>query len=108
MKANTPRQRAIHKALRQLIPQAPYADFAPIAEAARSKHMRELTPVNGAFLATVAYIRHQHTDYDDLRDEGYDHDSARFFVAEEIETKLRDWGSTRGLDGEFSELDVED
>ncbi len=107
MKANTPRQRAIHKALRELIPLASYADFAPIAEAARSKHMRDLTPVNGAFLATIAHIRHQHTDYDALRDEGYDHDSARYFVADAMETKLREWGSSRGLDGEFSELDTE-
>ena len=108
LKANTPRQRAIHKALRELIPLAPYADFAPIAEAARSKHMRSLTPVNGAFLATIAHIRHQHTDYDDLRDEGYDHDSARFFVADAIEEKLREWGSTRGLDGEIADLDIDD
>ena len=103
MKANTPRQRAIHKAIRELIPQVPYADFIAIATAARSRHMRDLTPVNGAFLATVAHIRHQHTDYDMLRDDGYDHDSARYFVAADIEDKLRDWGSTRGLEGEFSE-----
>ena len=104
MKANTPRQRAIHKAIRDLIPQVPYADFTEIAVAARSKHMRDLTPVNGAFLATIAHIRHQYTDYDALRDEGYDHDSARFFVAGAIEEKLQEWGSSRGLDGEFSDL----
>lgn len=100
MKANTPRQKAIHKALRELIPLAPYADFEPIAMAARSRHMRDLTPVNSAFLATVAHIRHQHTDYDNLRDEGYDHDSARFFVAGDIDEILREWGSPRGLEEE--------
>ncbi|MEN0040188.1 MAG: DUF2293 domain-containing protein [Pseudomonadota bacterium] len=98
MRATTPRQKAIHKALRELIPLAPYADFAPIAEAARSKHMRSLAPRDGAFLATVAYIRHVHTDYDELRDDGYDHDSARFFVADAIDEKLREWGSPRGLE----------
>lgn len=97
MKANTPRQRAIHKALRELIPLAPYGDFEAIALAARSKHMRDLAPVNGAFLATVAHIRHRYTDYDALRDEGYDKDSARFFVAEPTEEQLRLWGCTRGL-----------
>lgn len=97
MKANTPRQRAIHKALREMIPHAPYSDFEAIALAARSKHMRDLAPVNGAFLATVAHIRHRCTDYDQLRDEGYDRDSARFFVAEPIEEQLRLWGCTRGL-----------
>lgn len=103
MRATTPRQKSIRKALRALIPLAPYADFAPIFEAAKSKHMRDLTPVNCAFLATVAHIRHAHTGYDTLRDDGYDHDSARFFVAAEIEEKLREWGSTRGLDGEFAD-----
>ena len=100
MKARTPRQKAIHKALRALIPLAPYADFEPIAAAAHSRHMRDLTPVNGAFLATVAYIRHQYTDYDALRDEGYDHDSARYFIADDIEDKLHEWGSPRGLESE--------
>ncbi len=100
MIANTPRQKSIHKALRALIPLAPYADFEPIATAARSKHMRDLTPVNGVFLATIAHIRHRYTDYDDLRDEGYDHDSARFFVADAIDEKLREWGSSQQLNRE--------
>ena len=96
MRATTPRQKAIHKALSDLIPLAPYADFAPIAEAARSKHMSSLAPRDGAFLATVAHIRHMHTDYDALRDDGYDHDSARFFVADDIDDKLREWEAREG------------
>ena len=100
LKANTPRQKAIHKALRELAPHAPYADFEPIVTAARGKHMRDLSPVNGVFLATIAYIRHTYTDYDDLRDEGYDHDSARFFVADAINEKLEEWGSPRRLEGD--------
>lgn len=98
MKATTPRQKAIHRALSDLIPHAPLSDFAPIAEAARGRHMRDLSPVDGAFLATVAHIRHRYTDYDDLRDEGYDHDSARFFVADAIDEQLRQWGAPRGLE----------
>ena len=98
VKATTPRQRAIRKALRELIPLAPYSDFSPIALAARQKHMRDLTPINGAFLATIAHIRHVHTDYDELRDEGYDHDSARFFVADAIDEKLKEWGSKSSLE----------
>ncbi len=62
--------------------------------------MRELLPVNGAFLAAVSHIRHQHTDYDDLLDEGYDRDSARFFVADAINEKLQEWGCARTLEGE--------
>ncbi len=100
MKASTPRQKAIHRALRELIPNAPLADFQPIAEAARGKHMRDLAPVDGVFLATIAHIRHRYTDYDDLRDEGYDHDSARFFVADAIDERLRQWGAPRGLEAD--------
>lgn len=98
VKATTNRQKAIVRALRDLIPKAPFADFEPITLAARARHMRNLTPVNATFLATVAHIRHVHTDYDALRDEGYDHDSARFFVADEIDEVLTEWGSPRGLD----------
>ena len=97
LKANTPRQKAIHKAIKDLIPLAPYSDFMPIAEAARARHMRNLTPVNGVFLATVAYIRHVYTEYDALRDEGYDHDSARYFVVDAIDQKLQEWGATRSV-----------
>lgn len=98
VKANTKRQQAQLKALRAFIPKASYADFSEIALAMRAKHMTELTAVNAAFLATIAHIRHQYTDYDTLRDDGYDHDSARFFVADDIDTKLAEWGAPRGLD----------
>jgi hypothetical protein len=40
----------------------------------------------------VAYVRHGLTDYDALRDQGYDEESARFFVADEMESVLRGWG----------------
>jgi hypothetical protein len=103
VKANTKRQQSQLKALRALIPKASYADFSEIALAMRAKHMKDLTAVNAAFLATVAHIRHQHTDYDALRDEGYDHDSARFFVAEKIDEVLEEWGAPRGLDAEVTD-----
>lgn len=97
VKANTPRQKAVIRALRELIPLASYADFEPIALAVRARHMRDLTPRDAAFLATIAHIRHNHTDYDALRDEGYDEDSARHFVADEIDHVLENWGSSRRL-----------
>ena len=50
-----------------------------------------------AWLSLVAYARHVHTDYDDLLAQGYDADSARFFVAEEIEATLAEWGVRRKL-----------
>ena len=105
MKANTPRQKAIHKALRALIPLVPYGDFVAIAEAARGARMRDLSPVDGAFLATVAHIRHRMTDYDSLLAEGYDQDSARFFVADTIDDRLREWGAPRGLNAQVPDDD---
>jgi hypothetical protein len=40
-------------------------------------------------------VRHAFTEYDELLRQGYDHDSARFFVADEMETILRGWGVRR-------------
>lgn len=106
MQAKTPRQKAILKALRSHIPLAPYADFAPVFEVAKSKHMRTLSPRDCAFLASVAYIRHEHTDYDALLSEGYDLASARHFVLDDINEVLSLWGASHFVDG--SETDPSD
>lgn len=96
------------KALRSHIPLAPYADFAPVFEAAKSKHMRTLAPRDCAFLASVAYIRHEHTDYDSLLSEGYDLASARHFVLEDINEVLSLWGASHFVDGSETDLAEED
>ena len=95
MKSNSPRQRAIRRNLQTLIPAAPYADFAAIFDAAKARHMRELAPADAAFLTRIAHIRHRHTEYDELRDDGYDAESARHFVLNDINAILTEWGSTR-------------
>ncbi len=89
--------------LRDLVPLITYADSLPILQATRRPHMRTLAPIDAVFLATIAHIRHAHTDYDDLLAEGYDHDAARHFVLDEINTVLREWGASRGV----SEIDKE-
>lgn len=93
----TKKQQIQLEILRAMIPLAPYADFHPILETMRTRHMANLDTRAAAHLATIAHIRHQHTGYDDLRDDGYDHDSARHFVLEDINQVLEDWGSTRRL-----------
>jgi len=100
MRATTRRQKDMSQSLRDLVPLVSYADSVPILEAARRPHMRDLAPVDAVFLATVARIRHAHTDYDELLEQGYDHESARHFVADEIDRVLRDWGSNRGLEAD--------
>lgn len=94
----TNRQRAITRELNLLIPQAPYADSEPIKAAALSAHMKYLPPSIAVWLSIVAYIRHNYTDYDRLLGEGYDQDSARFFVVDAINDKLTEWRATRFLD----------
>lgn len=103
MRPNSPRQRAIRKALTALVPHAPYADMVAIFDAARRRRLRDLAPPAAAFLATVAHVRHQHTDYDELRDDGYDHDSARHFVLDDINDVLTSWGGTRLVSGDETE-----
>lgn len=100
MKASTERQRAIGKALTALIPLAPYADSEPIREAALARDMRELPPSIAVWLATVAHVRHVHTEYDRLLEEGYDRDSARHFVIDAINRTLTRWRATRLVDEE--------
>ncbi|MCX8279629.1 DUF2293 domain-containing protein [Phyllobacterium sp. 0TCS1.6C] len=98
MSAGTNRQRALNKSLTLLLPAVPYSDSEPIRAAANAPHMKALPPGIAVWLAAVAHIRHQHTDYDSLRDEGYDRDSARFFVLDAINRKLTEWRATRLLD----------
>ena len=98
MNAPTGRRRALAKALTALLPMAPYADIEAIRAEAGARHMKTLPPSIAVWLATVAYVRHQHTDYDRLMDEGYDRDSARFFVMDAINETLTRWRATRLLD----------
>ncbi|GGA97003.1 hypothetical protein GCM10011491_26640 [Brucella endophytica] len=103
MSIGTARQRAIGKALTALLPSVPYSDSEPIRAAALAPHMKTLPPSTAVWLATVAHIRHAHTDYDALRDEGYDKDSARFFVLDAVNAKLTEWRATRLLEADEEE-----
>lgn len=105
MSAPTGRRRAIAKALTALLPMAPYADTEAIRADAGAKHMKTLPPAIAVWLATIAHVRHQHSDYEKLLAEGYDRESARFFVVGQINTMLTRWRATRLLDPDESEQD---
>jgi hypothetical protein len=62
-----------------------------------SKGLRQATPETAAWLSLVAYVRHALTEYDDLLAQKYDHESARFFVADQIDAVLNNWGVRRKL-----------
>ena len=101
--AGTERQRAIAKAVTLLIPLAPWSDAEAIREQAAAKHMKTLPPSVAVWLTTVAHVRHMHTRYEELLDEGYDRASARFFVVDEINAVLTRWRATRLLDPDDEE-----
>jgi hypothetical protein len=88
----------IETALRRLAPRMPRHEFGAVVDhALDSRGLRAATPEAAAWLSLVAYVRHSLTEYDDLLTQGYDQDSARFFVAEEIERVLAKWGVRRRL-----------
>jgi len=97
---STHRQKAIAKSLTTLLPLAPYADIEKIREMSSARDMRELPPSIAVWIATITYVRHEHSAYDSLLEEGYDRDSARFFVIDEINEVLTRWRSTRLLDSD--------
>jgi hypothetical protein len=98
MKINSPRQKALQKALRKLVPMIPMLDSEAILTHAKSTHMQTLSPVDAIWLATISHIRHRCTDYDQLRDNGYDEASARHFVLDETNQILAEWAAKRLLE----------
>ena len=59
-----------------------------IDHALDSAGLQSAAPEAAAWLSLVAYVRHVFTDYDDLLTQGYDRDSARHFVADEMAAML--------------------
>lgn len=93
------RRTEIETAIRRLAPAVPDHELSAIADHAMdSAGLRVASIENAAWLSIVAYIRHVMTDYDELLDSGYDVDSARFFVVDDINACLEDWNAARRLD----------
>jgi hypothetical protein len=93
-----PSRSAVSSALRHLAPKLPAHEFEAVVDHAMdSPGLRVASPENAAWLSLVAYARHTLTDYDELLEQGYDRDSARFFVADELADLLAGWGARRKL-----------
>lgn len=100
----TSRRRQIEEALRTLAPRIPdHEAMAVLDHAEDSRGLSKAQPPTAAWLSLVAYVRHVHTDYDGLLGDGYDADSARFFVLDEINAALAEWGCRRQVSGEDDE-----
>lgn len=88
----------IEIALRRLAPGIPAHELGAVVDhALDSPGLNVASAETAAWLSLVAYVRHVLTDYDALLGEGYDQDSARFFVAAEIAAVLAEWGVRRKL-----------
>jgi hypothetical protein len=91
-------RRAIESALRQLAPNIPPHEFGAVTDhALDSAGLKSAAPEAAAWLSLIAYVRHVFTDYDELLAQGYDRDSARHFVADEMAAVLEGWGVRRKL-----------
>jgi hypothetical protein len=95
------RRSDIETALRRLAPRIPAHEFSAVVHhALDSRGLRTAAAESAAWLSLVAYVRHALTDYDELLRQGYDQDSARFFVAAAMEEILGGWGVTHKLASE--------
>jgi hypothetical protein len=91
----------IEIALRRLAPRIPPHEFGAVVDhAVDSPGLNAALPETAAWLSLVAYVRHTFTDYDQLLLEGYDQESARYFVASEITAVFDSWGVRRRLTSE--------
>ena len=96
-----PRRDEIERALRSLAPRVPKHEFeATIDHALTSKGLGRASPETAAWLSLVAYVRHALTEYDELLAQGYDQESARHFVAAEIDQILEGWRVRRRVSAE--------
>jgi hypothetical protein len=87
--------------LRRLAPRMPEHEFGAVVDhAIDSQGLSAASAETAAWLSLIAYARHALTDYDDLLKQGYDRDSARYFVAEEIDAILAGWRVARRLRSE--------
>jgi hypothetical protein len=95
------RRDRIAGALDRIAPAVPTFERGIILDhACDSPGLRAASPEAAAWLSLVAHIRHCHTDYQDLLDDGYDGDSARHFVLDAINHVLTDWGCCKRVSGE--------
>src|ERR1700712_1771040 len=79
------RRVAVEQALRHFAPRIPRFECESVLDhALSSRGLSVASPGSAAWLSLVAYVRHTFTDYDDLLADGYDVESARHFVLDDI------------------------
>ena len=92
------RREAVAEALARLAPRLPsFEAEAALERALSSPGLPGAVPETAPWLALVAYARHVFTEYDSLLDDGYDRDSARHFVLDDLNAVLSEWGCRRAV-----------
>jgi hypothetical protein len=92
------RRNEIERALRILAPRLPAYEFEAVVDhALTSAGLKSASAESAAWLSLVAYARHVFTDYDELLSNGFDRESARFFVRDDLAGVLQEWGVRRPL-----------
>jgi hypothetical protein len=90
------RRPAVESALKELAPRIPGYEFGAVVDHAMgSIGLSAASPEAAAWLSMIAFVRHALTEYDSLLEEGYDRESARYFVAADIQAILSEWGVRR-------------
>jgi hypothetical protein len=98
------RREAVAAALARLAPRLPgFEAEAVLDRALASAGLRRAAPETAARLALVTYARHVFTDYDALLADGYDRDSARHFVLDDLNAALVAWGAAAIPEAEAGE-----
>lgn len=99
--ASTSRIADLQAEIRRLAPDLPRHELMSILDhAVDSRGLATAKAPTAAWLSMVAYARHAHTDYDTLLDSGYDVEAARFFILDDLNAVLADWGCTRKVSGD--------
>ena len=95
------RRQAVRQALAVLAPRLrDYEAVEVVDRALASPGLRGAMSETAAWLTLVAYARHVFTEYDALLDDGYDRDSARHFVLDDLNAVLAEWGVRRRVPDE--------
>lgn len=98
------RIREVRKTLKLMVPNASLSDFDKILNIAERAHLRHLPSPILTWRSITSHIRHNHTDYDALLEEGYDIESAKHFVLKSMNETLEAWGATKRI--EIDEVDT--
>ncbi len=89
---------AIEAALRRIAPKVPAHECGAIVDHAMdSVGLSTASAETAAWLSLVSYVRHVLTDYDEMLEHGYDVESARHFVAPDMDAVLAEWGVRRKI-----------